>query len=174
LAVIAVLVVGVGVVLLARGGDGRSEEEEAYLDAIVDAGAQESQELDFSAEESRCYAGAFVDGVGLDELREHATPEEIRAGGGEGSLGAVEIDRGEAETLYDSASDCIDFRQLLVDLARAEGLSDAQADCFGEALTEDLIRDFMLATFAEGHESDEATEATRAIEEATVPCENAR
>jgi hypothetical protein len=169
-----VLVVGVGVVLLARGGDGRSEEEQAYVDAVADSGAEESEELGFSAEETRCYAGAIVDAVGVDRLREHATPEEIRERGGEGSFDAFELDRGQAETLYDSASDCIDFRQLLVDLSRAEGLSGAQADCFEEALTEDLVGDFMLAVFAEGDESDEAAAAVRAIEEAAAPCENVR
>lgn len=173
LAVIAVLVVGVGVVLLARGGDGRSEEEQAYVDAVADSGAEESEELGFSAEETRCYAGAIVDAIGVDRLREHATPEEIRERGGEGSFDALELDRGQAETLYDSASDCIDFRRVLVDSARAEGMSEAQADCFEEALTEDLVRDFMLATFAEGAESDEATEAVERIEEAAAPCENA-
>lgn len=173
LAVIAVLVVGVGVVALARGGDGRSEEEQAYVDAVADSGAEESEELDFSAEETRCYAGAIVDAVGVDRLREHATPEEIRERGGEGSFDAFELDRGQAETLYDRASDCIDFRQVLVNALGAEGLSGAQADCFEEALTEDLARDVMLAVFAEGAESDEATEAVERVEEAAAPCENA-
>jgi hypothetical protein len=56
----------------------------------------------------------------------------------------------------------------------AEGLSGAEVDCFEEALTEDLVRDFMLAVFAEGDESDEAEAAVRAIEEAAAPCENVR
>jgi hypothetical protein len=170
--VIVVVVVGGGIVVLTRGGDERTEEEQAYIDAVAAVTeAQQAEDLDFSAEESRCFAEAIVDAVGVDRLQEVATPEEIRTGGEGGPLDAIDLDRRQAEAIYDDSSGCIDYRQILLNNARQEALPDAQIECLDRILTEDLARNFLVAQLVGDAEAME--EPGQALADAAAPCENA-
>jgi len=171
LAVLAVVVVGGGIVVLTQGGgDGRTEEEQAYVDALAGyTEAQQAEDLDFGAEESRCFAAAIVDAVGVDRLQEVATPEEFETGGEEPPLDAVQIDRRQAEAIYDDSSGCIDYRQILLNNASLEPLPEAQIECLDRILTEDLARNFHVAQLAGDFEAME--EARQALADASAPCE---
>lgn len=173
LVVVAVIVVGAGAVLLARGGDGRSEEEQAYVDALADwTESQQAEDLDFDGEESRCFAEAIVDAVGVGALQDVATPEEIRANTEDDPLDAVEVDRSQAEAIYDDTDGCIEYREVFLNAARRQGeLSDAQLECLDEALTDELVRNYLVATFDE--EEEALQDAEQALDEAAAPCEDA-
>lgn len=167
LAVLAAVVVGGGIVALTRDGDKRTEEEQAYIDALADfTEAQQADDLDFSAEESRCFAEAIVDAVGVDGLQAVASPAEIRTGSE-----AIQVDRRQAEAIYDDSSDCIDYRQILLNNARQEAMPAAQIECLDRILTEDLARNFLVAQLAGDAEAME--EPGRALAEAAAPCDNA-
>lgn len=172
LAVLAVVVVGGGIVVVTQGGDGRTDEEQAYVDALAGyTEAQQAEDLDFGAEESLCFATAIVDTVGVDRLQEVATPEEFETGGEDPPLDAVQIDRRQAEAIYDDSSGCIDYRQILLNNASLEPLPEAQIECLDRILTEDLARNFHVAQLAGDFEAME--EAQQALSEAAAPCENA-
>lgn len=172
LVVVAVVVV-VGAVLLAQGGDERSDEEQAYVDALAEwSEAQQAERLGFDEEESRCFAEAIVDAVGVGALQEAATPEEIRASPEDDPLDAVEVDRSQAEAIYDDTDGCIEYREVFLNAARRQGeLSDAQLECLDEALTDDLVRNYLVATFDE--EEEALQDAEQAFDEAAASCENA-
>jgi hypothetical protein len=170
--VLALVVVGGGAALLLLGGDERSEDEQAYVDAIAAyTESQQSEELSFDAEQSRCFAEAIVDAVGVDSLRDVATPEEIRTSEEEDPLDAMEVSRGQAEAVYDDANGCVDFRQVFLDSARQNGVTDSQLECLEGALSEDLVREYLVATFDEDEQDLEA--ADQALGEAAAPCEDA-
>ncbi|HEY8525726.1 MAG TPA: hypothetical protein VIL48_12210 [Acidimicrobiales bacterium] len=176
LVVLVVIVVG-AVVLLTGGDDGRSEEEQAYVDAITDyilASQDESEGFTFEPEQAECFAGAAVDAIGMETLQEVATPEEIRASAGEAAepLDPIDLNREQAEQVYDNTNGCVGYRELVVQSARTRGnLSDSQVACLEDVLTEDLVRDFMVANMLE---DDEATnQAGEAMSAAAAPCEDA-
>lgn len=174
LVVVAVVVVGGGAVLLTRGGDERSEEEQAYVDALAAySDSQDAEGVTFDAEESRCFAEALVDAVGVDRLRELATPEEIRPAGDEdeGPLDDLEVDRSQAEAIYDDSDGCVDYRRMFLDIPRESGASDAQLDCLDSDVTDDEVRSYLVATFDEDLEAIEEHEA--AFEATVAACEDA-
>lgn len=170
LIVSAVALVGGGILLVTLGGgdDGPSDDEQAYIDALAEmdtAGQQSSTD-----EQSRCMAEVVVDVIGVDRLREAATPEEIRenaSGEGISALG-IRLDEDQATAVYDRGSECIDYRQLVLDSLRQRNYTDQQVECVDQYLTEDLLRDSVVAGIME--DAQAAQEASAAIDEATAPC----
>lgn len=170
LVVIAALAVGGGVFLLTQGED-RSDEEQAYIDALtVAAEANEDEEFPLSEEENRCLAAAAVDTVGVDRLRDIGSPDEIREDAGDGDpLEDVDLDLDQAGTYFDNASDCIDFREVFVEGLERGQLTEDQIDCVNENISDDVLRQLLVAEFAE--DEDAAAEADEAANEATEECD---
>lgn len=169
LAVVAVVLVGGGVYLLTQGEE-RSEEEEQYIDAITaSAEANEDQDSEeaLSEEENRCLAIAAVDTVGLERIREVGTPEEIRNTDGD-PLESIELNLEQAGAFYDEADGCVDFRQVLLNDLESSGLTSEQIECVDQNLGDDLLRDLLVAQFAD--DTDASSEAGQAVEEATSSC----
>jgi hypothetical protein len=173
-AVIAVVLVGGGVFLLTQGGDERSEEEQAYVDAITDGvlASQEESDAGFelTEDQARCYSEGIVDTVGIERLRDAATPEEIRNADEEDPLESVDLDLQQAGDFYGRTDGCIDWRNVFMQSIEAGGgLSDEQIDCVGRTLPDDVLRDLLVAQFAEDEDAEE--EAGDAADEATESCD---
>jgi hypothetical protein len=169
--VVAVAVVGGGVFLLTQGG-GRSEEEEAYIDALAES-SERSQggdaPIELSGEEHRCLATAAVDTVGVERLQEIGTPEEIRQDDSGEPLNDIDLNLEEAGTYYDSANGCVDFREIFMADIEEAGLSQDQIDCVDRAINDQILRDLLVAEFAE--DEDAQDEANDAADEATEECD---
>jgi hypothetical protein len=171
LVLVAVALVGGGVFLLTQG-DERSEEEQAYIDALTDsaeASEGEDTEIPLSEDENRCLATAAVDAVGIEELREVGTPEEVRDNDSGDALEEVDIDLEQAGAYYDRARGCVDFRDVLTADLEDQGLSSEQVECVNRQVGDDLLRDLIVAGFAE--DDDAAQEAEEATDEATESCD---
>jgi hypothetical protein len=169
--VIAVALIGGGAFLLTQGGDDRSEEEQAYIDAIAETGLanQGGDDLRLDENEARCLATAVVDTFGVETLRDEASPEEIRANPEDDPLEDIDVGLPQAEGLYDSTSGCIDYRGLLVvSLQEDSGLSPEQIDCVNRSLSDQHIRELLVAQFAQ--DVDAGEEAGNAADEATEDC----
>lgn len=170
--IVALALVG-GVGAAACGDDGGTsasgEERAAYVDAIDEAGRDEN----LSDEENRCVAEAYVDGIGLDELRDAVTPDEIRdRPDADPRDYGIELDEARATLLYEGMSRCVDVRQLIIDdLVADEGISDEARACIEDGFDEDLVRDMMVLVLTEGDAAlDQDSELADRFVEMLTPC----
>jgi hypothetical protein len=147
-AVAGTIVVALTLGLVACGGDsdGRSD----YVDALADAAKTENEAT--PAATRRCLAEAAVDAVGVDKLKEAASPDEIRdAGTTELALIGVKVTEADGEDFYERYNDCVDVREALI--VGAVGSADISPDataCLQTELSDDLIRRYVVKAFTEG------------------------
>lgn len=128
-----------------------AEERAAYVDAVVESSGDES----YSDEENRCVAEAYVDVIGLDELRGAAAPDEIRDSPDSGpyELG-IELDEARATVLYDALNHCVDLRRSMIDrIVADEQAPEVATACIEEQLDDDLVRDVMVLLITQGNDA---------------------
>ncbi len=129
---------------LVAGGCADSDAEQAKK-ALAASIMQESEQFKVSQSEADCVAAGFVDGIGVDQLKEYGFLTE-----GEDTpknLGDVPMSEGDADAAANAFVDCVDVQQLLTDELPLEGMDPDVADCVKDALSEDVIRDLLAATF---------------------------
>jgi hypothetical protein len=140
--------------VLVLSGCGNSEEDEAKT-AISDylMQQQENQQMiTLKEEEADCISDGMVDGIGVDKLKEYGFLNE------DGSVNenaeTPDMSQGDAETMVDSMFDCTNVMTTMrEELAKSMGDQPAEVkDCIEDALTEDAVRDMLVATFAGNQE----------------------
>jgi hypothetical protein len=127
---------------LARAGDdGSPTGRDGYVEALAAIGEAHGVQVD----NGRCFAGATVDALGLDALREVATPAELRDGAGRTPRAwGISFDEAQSVAFYDRLQDCIDTRQVYLDRLRERGVTDEGMACVEEFLGNDLLRRFYV------------------------------
>lgn len=154
--------------------DGEATGAEATREDYVEALAASNEEGgDLSDEDARCIAEAAVDAIGVDNLRDAVTPEEIRDDPGFNPADAG-IDLGEAEAgqFYDGVSACIDVRQLFLDSLREDQqLPPDVVDCIDEAVDDELLRDILVAQLIQGEGEQLDPDLAAEINQAIAPCQ---
>lgn len=149
------------------GGDG--DLRARYIDAIA---ATEEDQSPVSGDEARCFAVATVDAIGVDDLSEALSPEEIEETGEFDPIAAgVEVSDEEAGTFYDGLSDCVDLRQMFLDsVAAGDEMSPDQVDCIDQAVDDELLREFVLSSLLEGDEGAGGADVMADLQGALLPC----
>lgn len=108
-------------------------------------------------EVATCVAEAIVDGVGVEEMRDVATPREIAdAANGEGaSLAAlgVEVDDDRADAIYAGIEGCGDPAAAFLDAIPGAPLTGPAAECFAAGLDDELLRDIVMTRVVDGDEA---------------------
>jgi hypothetical protein len=130
----------------------------------------EVEDNPFTGDQLECLAAALVDAVGIEGLQDAASPDEIRQNpeGGLSDFG-ISIDEEQANQILDQGADCgVDFREVLRAAMSASGVSDEDIACVDEAISEQALRRFFVASFTE--DEDASSEASRQIEEAAESC----
>jgi hypothetical protein len=161
--------------LAACGGDDGGAEASSGADeaAYVDAIAATADETTFPGEQGRCVAQALVDAVGVDELSDAVTPEEIR-NNPDASFDefGIEIGEDDAQALYDGITGCTDVRQALIGSLTAEqGLSPEAQQCLAQAFDDALLRDAIVATLTGGDDAiEQDPELMGRFTQAMTPC----
>lgn len=109
------------------------------------------------AGEESCVAEAIVDAIGVERLRDVATPREIAtAASGEGvSLAGLglEVDAGQADAIYSGIEGCGDPAEMLVASIPGPQLSGPVADCFTAGLDDALVREVVMTQLVDGDEA---------------------
>ncbi|HEX6237840.1 MAG TPA: hypothetical protein VFZ68_11635 [Acidimicrobiales bacterium] len=149
------------------GGDegASSERGEEYVDAITETigGAPGIPEAS-----SRCLASAFVEGIGVDELEDRGSPEEL-ADQNE-AFSDMTLDESQAESAYDHLGTCSDPRELLVQsVLSTQQLSEEATVCVDEAVGDDVAREFFVTLF-QGNEAQQESEAMQELGVALTEC----
>lgn len=133
------------------GGESSSDEGQEYVDAIVAS----NEESELTDEENECFARAFVDAVGVNQLQDAVSPDEIRDNpqSSPEELG-ITLDGDQADAFWDDVNDCMDVRAAFVEgLTAGENLSDETVDCIRGAFDDDLLKRVFLTSLMEGEDA---------------------
>ncbi|HYZ98391.1 MAG TPA: hypothetical protein VE575_06545 [Acidimicrobiales bacterium] len=138
----------------ASASDASSDRGQEYVDAFVATG----EGSDFTDDETECLAQSWVDVIGVDQLDEATTPEEVREADDFflADLGIM-VDQELSNQLWDGMSGCVDFRELVLGQARENVPADAIA-CVDENLSDDLLQQIFMTSLVEGDEAVQADE----------------
>jgi len=147
---------------------GASEEETAKAEIseylVKEQGEQEMFQLE--KKEADCIAGDMVDGIGVDQLKEYKLLKD------DGTVNAnADVENladEDAEVMADAMLQCADVMKEVKD-GLAESMPQATPEvkkCFDEALTEDLVRKMLVATFT--GKQDAAQELTAPLMECAM------
>lgn len=151
------LTAGIAVLALILGacGDDDGGSGDAGLDAYADALATsfqedpENAELGLSDDEVRCFADETVETIGLEQLQEQGSPEELVANTGE-DLSALDLQEQEREAIAAALFRCADglVERLQDQLVAETGLSGEQAECVAGLFTEEVLIQVFAASLS--------------------------
>jgi hypothetical protein len=133
------------------GGESSSEDGQEYVDAIV--ASNEDSEL--TEEENECFARAFVDAVGVEQLQGAVTPDEIREDpeSSPDEFG-ITLDEDQADALWEDVNACMDVRAAFVEgLTEGEDMSQETVDCLEGAIDDDLLKRVLVTSLMEGEDA---------------------
>ena len=140
--------------VLVASGCGASEESEAKdaISTYLMDQQDTSQMLPLDQGEADCIAGDMVDGIGVDQLKEYGLLDE--EGAVPGNARVPDMSEGDAKVMVSAIFDCTDVMATMQEeLASAMGGQTPKVQrCLEKALTEELVRGVLVATFS-GDES---------------------
>lgn len=156
---------------LVLGGCGGDDEEAQAKEAISTylMDQQEEQEvLQLEQGEADCISDDMVDGIGLDKLEEYGFLNEDGSVNTDDSVDP-EMAQGDAEVMVDAIFDCADAMTTVKDeMTRSMGNTTPEMKkCFDEALTDDLVRGMLVASFT-GKEDQASKELTAPLMECAL------
>jgi hypothetical protein len=133
------------------GGESSSDEGQEYVDAIVAS----NDDSELTDEENQCFARAFVDAVGVDQLQGAVSPDEIRQNPESSpSEFGITLDDDQADAFWDDVNVCMDVRAAFVEgLTEGENMSDETVDCLQDAIDDDLLKRVLVTTLMEGEDA---------------------
>jgi hypothetical protein len=148
--------------------DEQSEHEEAEATSPLDGDGRDAYVAGFGetvrdpvsgelTDRASCIAEAVVDGVGVEQLRDVASPREIAAaasgdGGALESLG-VEVDAAQADAIYDGIQGCGEPAEMFFESIPGAQPTGPVAECFKEQLSEDLLQEILMTRLVEGDQA---------------------
>ena len=98
-----------------------------------------------------------MDGIGVDEMRDVATPREIAAAAnGQGAsltdLG-LEVDTAQADAIYEGIEACGDPALAFLDAIPGAELAGPDAQCFADRVDDELIRRIVMTRLVDGDDA---------------------
>ncbi len=139
---------------LVVGGCADSDEQQAKEALAASIMEESDSSFSVSQSEADCIAAGFVDDIGVDQLKDYGILTEGETPSK--TLGDVAMSEGDADAAATAFVDCVDVQQLLTDELPLDGMDAAVVDCVEDALSEDVIRDILAATFR-GDSPDDAS-----------------
>jgi hypothetical protein len=133
------------------GGESSSGEGQEYVDAIVAS----NDDSELTDEENECFARAFVDAVGVEQLQGAVTPDEIREDPESSpSEFGLTLDDDEADAFWEDVNECMDVRAAFVEgLTEGEDMSQETVDCLEDAIDDDLLKRVLVTSLMEGEDA---------------------
>jgi hypothetical protein len=133
------------------GGESSSAEGQEYVDAIVAS----NDDSELTEEENECFARAFVDAVGVEQLQGAVTPEEISEDpeSSPAEFG-ITLDEDQADAFWEDVNECMDVRAAFVEgLTEGEDMSQETVDCLEDAIDDDLLKRVLVTSLMEGEDA---------------------
>lgn len=135
--------------LLASCGEDDAEVAAKSLRSEIVANSSVATSSSITEEEAGCVADGMVEGIGVEQLQDYdILTEDLKVNQG---IENVEMDEGDADALADVFIDCIDtealFENQLASGSTSAALTADQQDCVSDAVTEDVIKEILAASF---------------------------
>ena len=141
-----------------------TEAKENIKTSLQEQGTEAFGGVSLSDEQAGCMADGLVDGVGVEKLQEYKLVDaDLQWTAGDGP--ATDLAAGDADAVAGVVTDCIDFQEVFEEQINSESetqLTQEQADCLGDALTDDVVRDALSAQL-QGQSGDPTEELTGAL-----------
>ena len=155
---LAVAVLMMAAVGAACGGDddgGGSESSSAEGQEYVDAIVASNGDSELTEEENECFARAFVDAVGVEQLQGAVTPDEIREDPERSpDEFGITLDEDQADAFWEDVNECMDVRAAFVEgLTEGEDMSQETVDCLEGAIDDDLLKRVLVTSLMEGEDA---------------------
>jgi hypothetical protein len=133
------------------GGGSASAEGQEYVDAIVAS----NDDSDLTDDENECFARAFVDAVGVEQLQGAVTPDEIREDPeSTPEEFGITLDEDQADAFWEDVNECMDVRAAFVEgLTEGEDMSQETVDCLEGAIDDDLLKRVLVTSLIEGEDA---------------------
>ena len=155
-----VLVIGALALVLGACGDDDdggdvSEEEQPYVDALVESAAEDDgEDLQLDEAQAECLAPEWVSILGVDRLEAAGIePGDLAAD----DLDFAELDLSEAdgEAMLDALDECdVDMREIFLSgMTEDSELSEEDRACLDEAFDDDLLRRILVTSLVEGEDA---------------------
>lgn len=168
--VVAVVVVGIGAVVLLSGGDDQRDEYVDALTAGYTAGLESEEDplfSDLTEDNMRCMAGVMVDAIGVDQLSEEYTPDELREEyetnpDFELDVTGDDPTREQAEQFVDGTDRCWSFfdklrGQVQDTLSSNPNATPEVMSCVDQALDDEFLRGALVDDVLETRPSRDST-----------------
>jgi hypothetical protein len=133
------------------GSESSSAEGQEYVDAIVASNG----DSELTEEENECFARAFVDAVGVEQLQGAVTPDEIREDPERSpDEFGITLDEDQADAFWEDVNECMDVRAAFVEgLTEGEDMSQETVDCLEGAIDDDLLKRVLVTSLMEGEDA---------------------
>ncbi len=138
-----------------------SAEAKPFVDALKRS-MQESDDDTFELSDSQidCLAPRMINAIGVDFLVDAGVDPADIGGDDDMDFSDLNITKDQGGAMYDSFGACdVSVRDIMLESVAGEGLGDEAQKCVEDALTEDSVRDMMIATLVEGDEGMESNPA---------------
>lgn len=146
------------------GGGDDQKAEEAIADKLM---SSTDGAFSFEQEQADCIGKGMVDEIGVDQMQEIGLlNEDLEA---EDSPDGVEMNKEDAEVTADVFMECVDIGDLLQEQMELGDLPAETADCIDEALSDDVVREFLAAAFQGEDEEGSATALLEPLQECIIP-----
>ncbi|HYZ98390.1 MAG TPA: hypothetical protein VE575_06540 [Acidimicrobiales bacterium] len=131
------------------GAEASSERGQEYVEALRESADDDEN---FTQEEVDCLATAMVEAVGVDNLDNVTSPDEL-ADSDLSEVGLT-LDEQQGDALWEEMGGCLDFRQLFLDqLEQDQGLPAEAVDCLDGAMSDDFLQRVFVTSLVEGEEA---------------------
>jgi hypothetical protein len=162
------LLVGAAAILLAAGcgdddddGDAGdvevSDEAQPYVDAMAEGmvSSDDEGDLQLDQEQADCLAPRWVETIGVERLQGAGLEPDDFADDGDPDLSSLGLSEEEGGELYDAFGACdIDLKaEFIRSFTADQDLSDEDAECLGDAFSDDFLRRIMVTSLVEGDDA---------------------
>lgn len=137
-----------GLVLTGCSGDDDEAEAKSAISDYLVAQQEDAQMITLEESEADCIADGMVEGIGVDQLQEYGLLADDLTVDPEAQT--PEMSEEDSEVMVDAMFDCTDVMGTMEEeLASAMGQQSPEVqECLQDALTEDVVRSVLVATFS--------------------------
>lgn len=160
------------------GGDGAStevsDEAKPYAEALSKSlTVDDGSDLILDQSQADCIAAKWVNTITPQRLKENGfEPEKLADPDSGTELSTIGLSDDEAGTMVDGFGECdVDLRErILTGLTEDESVTDEQRACFEDAVTDDVVKQFLVTGLTATEESDAADMADNGLFQAITAC----
>jgi len=150
--------------LAACGSDGGDDADPALVSALAAELADGSSPFD--QETAECAAEKIIGGIGGERLVELGVSADDVP-----EADQIDFTADELDLVIDSIGDCGDLSDLMAESLAADGvIPDDKVECFGDAVSDDVMKDAFRLTLSDS-DAEPGADFQNAFLEAIIECE---